>query len=39
MERLSENPLAYRENKLMYDLSDSELKDVAGPGKDNKKIN
>lgn len=39
MERLSENPLAYRENKLVYNLNESELKEIVRSGKDNKKIN
>lgn len=39
MERLSENPLAFRENKLVYNLDESELKEIVRSGKDNKKIN
>lgn len=38
-ERQSENPLAYRENELVYKLSESELTDVAATRKNNKKIN
>lgn len=37
-ERKSENPLAYKENRLVYELSESELTNV-GAGKNNKKIN
>lgn len=38
-ERQSENPLAYRENELVYKLSDAELAEVRASRKNNKKIN
>lgn len=38
-ERLSENPIAYRENKLVYKLTDKELKSAEKNGKKNKKNN
>lgn len=39
MERLSENPLAFHENKAVYNLDESELKEILRSAKDNKKIN
>lgn len=38
-ERLSENPIAYRENKLVYKLTENDLKSAEKVLKENKKSN